>query len=800
MAKKPVNDQMELFENGGFKDQGNTKDPISNNPVPVGSTKKEVRDDIPANLSEGEFVLPADVVRYHGLEKIMGFRDQAKQGLQKMEDMGQMGNSNQAVLPEGTPFRKMAVGGLNPAVQAPQIQAPSVIPEEVPGVQYNPVTQQGLRPSVYSYGTQMPQVDRPQEDQKQQQPDVTIPTVPQYGAQARPAYRQPTNTAATPTFKNLIGTDYGQLQKSETIKYVNPDTDEELYIPFVDGKPIYPIPTGFVPADEAQKEKEKEKAGEVKTTSVRQEGEGSDGYESTMDTSVTGGFYSDPQTFDYDLTDKELADLAAGRTPSTTTTRGVGVLDTLSNNAKGILGGLGILSTGPLGIGLALGSMLGGSKEKDISTSVQSDRLGTLGYTTQTDKNNLAQQLGIDLNNTTTMARGHNVGNINNADPNSVYSSKGVSVNVNKGHSNYGAVTGYTGPTAAINAVTAMADAGYYGNIESIANMGGYAMSNPAVFSGMNKGREAIGLNSISQQQAMAALDAVTPTNSLGQPNYGNSLGPGTAVTANGVYSGGYFSMNNFGGKSVLGYTTPGRGTVFSRDEKGRITSITDPTVGKTDTARGRGKGLGSIDVTPDVDTPTTGAPTASIDTGRGIDSITDTDISDTSTGFGMDTSTSPGNVDDVTSGLSPFGSDDDTGPTTDNTQGPTDSGVGDDSDDDSTGKIVCTTMNRMYGLPMYSNKVWMRYNKYKNLDSAWELGYHKIFLSLVKKMPTNKYIRGILEWLAKNRTHGVKEEMKGNIFTTNTLLIRPILGPVVYITGKLIQKGILKKVNVKGI
>ena len=51
MAKKPVSDQMELFEDGGFKDQGNTKDPISNNPVPVGSTKKEVRDDIPAKLS-----------------------------------------------------------------------------------------------------------------------------------------------------------------------------------------------------------------------------------------------------------------------------------------------------------------------------------------------------------------------------------------------------------------------------------------------------------------------------------------------------------------------------------------------------------------------------------------------------------------------------------------------------------------------------------------------------------------------------------------------------------------------------
>jgi hypothetical protein len=39
MAKKSVSDQMELFDDGGFRDQGNTKDPVSNNPVPVGSTQ-----------------------------------------------------------------------------------------------------------------------------------------------------------------------------------------------------------------------------------------------------------------------------------------------------------------------------------------------------------------------------------------------------------------------------------------------------------------------------------------------------------------------------------------------------------------------------------------------------------------------------------------------------------------------------------------------------------------------------------------------------------------------------------------
>ena len=775
MAKKPVSDQMELFENGGFKDQGKTKDPISKNPVPIGSIKKEVRDDIPANLSEGEFVLPADVVRYHGLEKIMGFRDQAKQGLQKMENMGQMGNSDQATLPDGIPFTQMAVGGLAPAIQSPVIQAPTVIPEQVPGVQYNPATQQTLRPSVYSYGTQMPKVEQ---DTVQQptQPTVNVPTAIQYGTQARPAYRQSTSTAATPNFSKLIGADYGQLQKSETKKYVNPETKEELYIPFVNGEPIYPIPTGFILAEDVKEEEAKEKAGEVKTTSVRQDNnEGSDGYESTMDTSVTGGFYSDPQTFDYDLTDDELADLAAGRTPSTTTTRGVSMLDKavmdFGQFGKGVLGA----------IGQTLGSMLGGSKEKGISTSVQTDRLGTLGYTTQTDKNSLAQQLGLDLNNNQTMAKGHSIGNINNADPNSVYSSKGISVNVNKSSPTYGAVTGYTGPQAAISAVTAMANVGYYGNIESIANMGGYAMSNPAVFGGMNKGREAIGLNSISQQQAMAALDAVTPTNSLGQPNYGNSLGPGTAVTSNGVYSGGYFSMNNLGGKDVLGYNLGydkngnARGTVFGKGG----TSITDPNVGKG-LNRDTGKfGLGSINT--DISDRSFGDTTDTTDPGDNQGATGDPDDDSSANAADTGTASASGTAGQAAS---------------DSSQ--TETGPG--SDDNPDAKIICTTMNRMYGLPMYSNRVWMRYNKYKKLDSAWELGYHKLFLSLVKQMPTNKYIRNTLEWFANTRTHGLKEEMKGNMFTVNTLILRPLLSPIVYITGKLIQKGFLNKVNVKSI
>jgi len=99
-----LNKQMELFNEGGLKDEGGTIDPVSGNDVPSGSLQEEVRDDIDAKLSEGEFVFPADVVRYWGLETLMKLRQEAKRGLQKMEDMGQMGNSDEAILPDNIPF------------------------------------------------------------------------------------------------------------------------------------------------------------------------------------------------------------------------------------------------------------------------------------------------------------------------------------------------------------------------------------------------------------------------------------------------------------------------------------------------------------------------------------------------------------------------------------------------------------------------------------------------------------------------------------------------------------------------
>ena len=89
------------YAEGGFLDDGASVDPVSGNEVPSGSLAEEVRDDVPAQLSEGEFVVPADVVRFIGLDKLMKMRNAAKAGLADMEAEGQMGGA--PMMSEGRP-------------------------------------------------------------------------------------------------------------------------------------------------------------------------------------------------------------------------------------------------------------------------------------------------------------------------------------------------------------------------------------------------------------------------------------------------------------------------------------------------------------------------------------------------------------------------------------------------------------------------------------------------------------------------------------------------------------------------
>jgi len=284
----PMDRQMSMFDEGGLEDDGGTVDPVSGNDVPPGSSKAEVRDDIPAQLSEGEFVFPADVVRYIGLEKLMMMRQQAKMGLKMMDEMGQMGNSDEATIPDDLPFnmmdliivdnedeeeyndkkeeKEMSEGGIVYAANGTSV--PAVDPNS--GVFYQPsqFAGQGNTPGVATVA-----------------PDAASR---QFVEQAR--------QSATPTVKyEKPETTYGDFLKPpqggpQTITIVDSETGEKRKITFIPG--VTEIPTGFVrEEDYVAKEvvPEKETARVATTRVPTGDGENNDrnpGFATTDDTGI----------------------------------------------------------------------------------------------------------------------------------------------------------------------------------------------------------------------------------------------------------------------------------------------------------------------------------------------------------------------------------------------------------------------------------------------------------------------------------------------------------------------------------
>tara|TARA_R110002050_G_scaffold3096_4_gene16323 strand:- start:15549 stop:17627 length:2079 start_codon:yes stop_codon:yes gene_type:complete len=234
-AKGGMPKQMELFDDGGLMDEGGTTDPVSGNDVPPGSTQEEVRDDIPAQLSEGEFVVPADVVRYIGLENLMRMRQEAKQGLAEMEAMGQMGNSEEATMPDNLPFNEY---DLDIEDDGLEMNVGGYVPPSSPN-QVNPMT------GVYQTGS----TGITGFQNYQGQPTGFTP----YGGATPffqptqftgPQYTTALQTTNLPTFAETVGKKAGQYDELRT--YQN-DAGQTLQIPFKNGQPIYPVPEGYTP-------------------------------------------------------------------------------------------------------------------------------------------------------------------------------------------------------------------------------------------------------------------------------------------------------------------------------------------------------------------------------------------------------------------------------------------------------------------------------------------------------------------------------------------------------------------------
>ena len=99
--------------------------------------------------------------------------------------------------------------------------------------------------------------------------------------------------------------------------------------------------------------------------------------------------------------------------------------------------------------------------------------------------------------------------------------------------------------------------------------------------------------------------------------------------------------------------------------------------------------------------------------------------------------------------------------------------------------KIVCTMMNESYGFGSFRNKIWLAQSK--NLSKEYEIGYHTLFLPLVKyakqKGFINSIVKKVLEHIAVHRTIDIRKQ-KYNKINILGRTYRVILEPLCYITG----------------
>lgn len=193
-------------------------DPVSGNEVPPGSLPEEVRDDVDAKLSDGEYVVPADVVRYFGLKFFEDLRSQAKGDLGEMDKEGRIGGEP-VVEAEGASelsAEEMALlqevmgePGFN---QGGMVQNPEFLPKQSQVSDFNPSKWETVGSSF---------------------------------------------STSTTSGSNI---NLGSYYKT----YVGPNGETQLIL-FTDGKPVTPIPEGFTPQDDAVNEQKEKIAQEEKT-------------------------------------------------------------------------------------------------------------------------------------------------------------------------------------------------------------------------------------------------------------------------------------------------------------------------------------------------------------------------------------------------------------------------------------------------------------------------------------------------------------------------------------------------------
>ena len=695
---------------------------------PPGATADEVKDNQHVLLSEGELVVPANVVRYHGLGMYEGMRREALQGLGEMEDAGQVEYIDNEV--------KTAAAGMT-IMNAPNVATSQGIAKQQQ--QFTP----GATPEAASaryVSTGFVDKNRDGVDDKMQKLSLPVPTST---VNTTPSGLRlgPTTDANTVVGAGNVGS-YVDEQR-------NPGDDDGTTPPPKDDTPAPVAPAKVI-----------------------QQPSGDDGGDPGINaglggaTATIGGVdYALQYDFSGNLTGiANVADaLATGKANFQSPTAHVANLVSSLNKGQ-----IGMISPSNIAAGKAgLSQQLAIEANKGLAQVTNPTNI-SVAATKDVQAAN-ADIMGAGIANPNALAapevQAPSIANI--ADYEEAVGKLGMTTAVDRmGMEKAKEAIGASSPDTKFDGMLS-ADG------KSLGSIGTLSREEAAFLSGVtdtitSNAQQKGALTGVSDVPTQATMDrdkafrdevaAKNAKDALDAQMKGIAMGfaastvaPGTATNA-AISGKGYSST----GAAPAGSQYSSTGT-FSTSSSADDTGVGSS--GDLGGATGAGYGAGSDGVDTD-DDDSTGASTGVGGSASGVDGMS-----------GGSTSSS------ATAGTTPGTS------YADDAQG---SGGG------PGGKIVCTEMYRQTQLDDWAQamKTWHIYQK-KYLTPIHEIGYHSLFKPFVRGMKVNKALTNLGAYLAKERTKHLRhiltkgksaDSIVGNVFCK-------IIHPIVYLVGLAVHK-----------
>ena len=108
--------------------------------------------------------------------------------------------------------------------------------------------------------------------------------------------------------------------------------------------------------------------------------------------------------------------------------------------------------------------------------------------------------------------------------------------------------------------------------------------------------------------------------------------------------------------------------------------------------------------------------------------------------------------------------------------------------------KVICTAMHEMAGFGSYRNKLWQTYAKKAYRNDNVQLGYHKVFANMAKTMYNKPTLAKVLGYFARNRTVYIRNKMRNKPNSLGSIILWSTIEGGLYLLGAAIARGWIKK------